>query len=70
VKELKSLSKNITMSFLNKNTAKDAVKNGYLTYVVKDAISPVEREEGDEKKALEALEKYGVEIIDSHQVII
>lgn len=60
----------LTTEYCVKNTAKDAVKNGYLTYVVKDAIAPVEREEGDEKKALEAMEKYGAEVIDSHQVII
>jgi len=51
-----------------KETAIDAQKRGFTTYVVKDAVEGVRLKEGDVKRAFEEMETAGVRIITSAEV--
>jgi len=51
-----------------KETAIDAQKRGFTTYVVKDAVEGVRLKEGDVKRAFEEMEKAGVRIITAAEV--
>ena len=48
-----------------KETAIDAQKRGFSTYVIKDAVEGVRLKEGDVERAFEEMEKAGVKIISS-----
>lgn len=52
-----------------KETAIDAQKRGFSTYVVKDAVKSVELKEGDGERAFEEMEKAGVKLITSEDVL-
>jgi nicotinamidase/pyrazinamidase len=52
-----------------KATALDADKRGFETFVVEDAVAAVNAKEGDGAKALKAMEKAGVTLIDSTDII-
>lgn len=60
----------LTTEYCIKNTAKDSIQNGYLTYVIKDAIAPVKPNSRKEKKALKTMSNKGALIIDSKQIDI
>jgi nicotinamidase/pyrazinamidase len=49
-------------------SAIDAVKNGFNTFVVIDAIAAVNVNPGDDKKALEDMKQVGVKTVTSHEV--
>ena len=51
-----------------KETAIDAQKRGFSTYVIKDAVEGVRLKEGDVERAFEEMEKAGVRIITSAEV--
>jgi len=51
-----------------KETAIDAQKRGFITYVIKDAVEGVRLKEGDVERAFEEMEKAGVRIITSTEV--
>lgn len=51
-----------------KETAIDAVKRGFKTYVVRDAVEGVRQKEGDVERAFEEMEKEGVRIVSSSEV--
>jgi nicotinamidase/pyrazinamidase len=51
-------------------TAKDALMLGYETYVIKDATRGVNLNEGDVEKALEEMEREGIKIVESSNIIV
>ena len=51
-----------------KESALDAQKRGFSTYVIKDAVEGVKQKEGDVERAFEEMEKAGVMIITSAEV--
>lgn len=52
-----------------KSTALDALKNGYKTYVITDAIKAVNIHPEDHIKALEDMEKNGCILVDSDSIL-
>ena len=58
----------IATEYCVKHTALDAVKHNFNTYVVTDAVAGVQKEEGDEEKALQEMKKAGVKLISSNQI--
>jgi nicotinamidase/pyrazinamidase len=52
-----------------KATALDSLKNGFKTYVVQDAVKPVEAIPGDEKRAFSDMIKAGVKVVRSIQMM-
>ncbi len=55
----------LTTEYCVKNTALDAVKYGYKTFLFTDAIAPVNAETGDEEKALNEMQDAGVLFLSS-----
>jgi len=51
-----------------KETAIDAQKRGFSTYVIKDAVKSVELKQGDGERAFEDMEMAGVRVISSADV--
>ena len=51
-----------------KETAIDAQKRGFSTYVIKDAVEGVRLKEGDAERAFEEMERAGVRLISSSEV--
>jgi len=51
-----------------KETAIDAQKRGFTTYVIKDAVEGVRLKEGDVEEAFQEMERAGVRIISSSEV--
>ncbi len=51
-----------------KESAIDAKKRGFSTYVIRDAVEGVKQKEGDVERAFEEMEKAGVRIISSAEV--
>ena len=51
-----------------KASALDADKRGFETFVVEDGITAVNAKEGDGAKALKAMEKAGVTLIESSEI--
>jgi nicotinamidase/pyrazinamidase len=51
-----------------KETAIDAHKRGFSTYVIKDAVKGVRLKEGDVERAFEEMEEAGVRLITSSEV--
>ena len=49
-------------------SAMDAIKLGLVTYVIKDAVRAVNYPEGSAEKAMEAMTKAGVKIIESGDI--
>lgn len=58
----------LTTEYCVKNTVLDALKAGYKTYVVKDAVAAVRAFPGEEKKAWEEMSEGGAIIIDHRQI--
>lgn len=55
----------LTTEYCVKATALDAIRRGFLTFIIKDAIAGVEQHPGDAEKALKDLELAGGIITDS-----
>lgn len=53
----------LVIEYCVKETAIDAVKRGFNTFVIKEAVEGVELKEGDVEKAFEEMRKAGVKII-------
>lgn len=51
-----------------KESALDALKRGFSTYVIRDAVKGVNLQKGDEERAFEEMENAGVRIIFSMEV--
>ena len=51
-----------------KETALDAQKRGFSTYVIKDAVEGVRLKKGDVERAFEEMKKAGVRLISSSEV--
>ena len=51
-----------------KETAIDAQKRGFSTYVIKDAVKAVELKKGDGDKAFYEMKKAGVRVITSEEI--
>jgi len=58
----------LTTDYCVKESALDAVKQGFHTFVVTDAIAAVNAKQGDDKKALNEMHVNGVTLIDSTEV--
>lgn len=49
-------------------TARDAVENGFRTFVVSDAVAAVDQHAGDGRKALEAMSREGIVLITADKI--
>lgn len=58
----------LTTEYCVKATAEDALKAGFKVSVVVDATAAVAAKEGDEKKALEAIQKMGIGLVRSDEI--
>lgn len=56
----------LTTEYCVKESALDAVKSGFHTYVIRDAIQGVHLHEGDEEKALKEMELKGVKFLEHY----
>jgi nicotinamidase/pyrazinamidase len=52
-----------------KASALDAVKNGFQTFVVQDAVAAVNVKPEDGPKALEEMKKAGVGLVSSSEIM-
>lgn len=59
----------LVAEFCVKNTVLDSLKNGFNTFMIKDAVEAIRQEENDFKKALSEMENAGAKIINSEQII-
>ena len=50
-------------------TAMDALWKGYATYLVRDAVAPVEPDSDKEKEALAKMKKAGIRFVKSEEII-
>lgn len=60
----------LTIEYCVKTTALDAIKNGFETYVIKDAVEGIYQHEGDVEKAFEEMKTAGAKMITSAEVKI
>jgi nicotinamidase-related amidase len=58
----------LTTEYCVLNSALDAKKKGFNTYVVEDAIEGVKVKEGDVEEALDKIRKTGIEIVTSEKL--
>lgn len=58
----------LTTDYCVKETALDAVKQGFQTYVITDAIAPVNAQPGDDKKALQEMYAGGCILVESGEI--
>jgi nicotinamidase/pyrazinamidase len=59
----------LTTEYCIKNTALDSIRNGYKTFVFKDAIAPVDANPGDEEAAIEEMQDAGVVMLSTKTVL-
>lgn len=59
----------IATEYCVKESALDAAKRGFVTYVIRDAVEGVRQEEGDVERAFEEMEKARVRIVSSAEVV-
>lgn len=59
----------IATDYCVKASVMDALKENFKTYVITDAIKPVNQNPGDDIKALNALEKEGAILITSQDIL-
>lgn len=59
----------LTTDYCVKETALDAVKQGFHTYVITDAIAPVNAQPGDDKKALQEMYAAGCILVESGEIL-
>jgi nicotinamidase/pyrazinamidase len=53
-----------------KETALDAIKRGFTTYVVREAVKGVEIEEGDVEHAFDEMKSAGVRVVSASEVFL
>jgi nicotinamidase/pyrazinamidase len=58
----------LTTEYCVKNSVLDALKSGYKTHVIRDAVEGVKANPGDEEKAFEEMEKAGATLMISDQL--
>jgi len=58
----------LTTEYCILDTAMNAVKKGFTTYVITDAIRPVNVNEGDGDKALQKMKEAGIKLVKSNEV--
>ncbi|MFO7828356.1 MAG: nicotinamidase [Bacteroidales bacterium] len=58
----------LTTEYCIFDTATNAVKEGFETYVVEDAIRPVNVNEGDGDKALQKMKEAGIHLVESGNI--
>lgn len=59
----------LTTEYCVKNTVFDALKAGYKTFVVKDAVEGVKAQPGDEEKAWQKMEEAGATLCSSNEFV-
>jgi nicotinamidase/pyrazinamidase len=58
----------LTTEYCVKSTALDSVHNGFKTYVVTDAVAPVEPDSDNEKNALSEMKNEGIILVTSDHI--
>lgn len=58
----------LTAEYCVKQTVLDALKNGFKTYVIKDAVEAIHQQPNDFENALTEMEKAGAIIVTSHSI--
>jgi nicotinamidase/pyrazinamidase len=58
----------LTTEYCVRSTVLDAIKGGFKTFVVADAIEGVKQHEGDVEKALQEMRSAGAQLISSDQI--
>ena len=58
----------LTTEYCVKNSVLDALKSGYKTHVILDAVEGVKARPGDQEKAFEEMEKAGAKLLTSDQI--
>jgi len=59
----------LTIEYCVKTTALDALKNGFETYIIEDAVEGIYEHTGDVEKAFEEMRESGVNLVTSSEVI-
>jgi len=59
----------IATDYCVKASALDALKDNIKTYIITDAIKPVNQNPGDDLKALKELEDKGATLVSSHELL-
>ena len=59
----------LTTEYCVKNTALDSIRNGFRTYIFKDAVAAVKPESENEMKAIKEMEEAGVTILRTDKEI-
>lgn len=59
----------LTTEYCVKSTAMDSLQNGFNTYVVTDAIAPVEPDSENEKNALSGMNEAGITLVTSDHLV-
>lgn len=59
----------LTTEYCVKSTAMDSLQNGFNTYVVTDAIAPVEPDSENEKNALSEMTEAGITLVTSDLLV-
>lgn len=60
----------LTAEYCVKSTVLDALKNGFKTYVIKDAVEGIRLGEGDFEKAFEDMKEAGAVVLSSDEITI
>ncbi|MFO7844411.1 MAG: nicotinamidase [Bacteroidales bacterium] len=58
----------LTTEYCILDTAMNALKEGFTTYVITDAIRPVNVNEGDGDKALQKMKEAGIQLVKSNEI--
>ncbi len=58
----------LTTEYCISDTAINAIKEGFDTFVVTDAIRPVNVNEGDGEKALQKMKEAGIQLVESSDI--
>ncbi|MDO5523959.1 MAG: isochorismatase family protein, partial [Bacteroidia bacterium] len=59
----------LTTDYCVKASAIDSINEGFHTYVITDAVKPVNANPGDDKKALQEMYQAGCILINSDDVV-
>ncbi len=58
----------LTTEYCVKSTAMDSLQHGFKTYVITDAIAPVEPDSENERNALSAMKEAGINLVNSENI--
>jgi nicotinamidase/pyrazinamidase len=59
----------IAAEYCVKETALDAIKRGFRTYVIQDAVAGIRLHEGDVERAFREMEDRGVTAVDAAEIL-